>query len=401
MKRSKHLWIQAVFWIMFIIPYFKPASFDYISSFAPLDGLFNAWKLAVYAIIIVQYFFKGKVKVSKILIAIGIYEAILCFSTFANDGDLYTFSLSCMDIISFCMMIEMCVRRNAIWFIKQMLNVLTVLYIINLATLILFPAGYYVSIGIRSVNKLGNWFMGLDNTQISYILPLVCFWTLYATYKEYTLFRKVLFIILFSLFMYITWVASSVFALFVFTMLIIYEEIKSNQKIFNIKTYYIVHIIFFLAIIVFRVQDIFSYLIDDILQKDITFSGRLIIWDNAMNCIKQHPWFGWGHEHIINNYIRIDASHCHNYYLNVLYESGIIGMVAFLAILVIIIKPLMQCKSKYSFIIATSLFAYMFIYQMEVFVNNSTTFFGIITMAYYAPLLARQVDKNGLVREGI
>ena len=62
--------------------------------------------------------------------------------------------------------------------------------------------------------------------------------------------------------------------------------------------------------------------------KDPTFSGRVIIWNEAISLINQQPVIGWGFD-----YLRADESatllwhrHFHNGYLDVTVKGGLIGL---------------------------------------------------------------------------
>ncbi len=56
----------------------------------------------------------------------------------------------------------------------------------------------------------------------------------------------------------------------------------------------LLYIVVFVSIVVFRVQEWFPYLVEKILKKDLTFSGRTGIWDEAFRIIRQHLWLGQG-----------------------------------------------------------------------------------------------------------
>lgn len=77
---------------------------------------------------------------------------------------------------------------------------------------------------------------------------------------------------------------------------------------------------------------------------DALFSGRLQIWQNAINMIKEKPWFGWGVGAFENIYG--DGYYTHNLILEVLVELGCIFGILFLTILIIKIFKLMSSKDR-------------------------------------------------------
>ena len=53
---------------------------------------------------------------------------------------------------------------------------------------------------------------------------------------------------------------------------------------------------YFYGIVLLRLQNIFSFIIQNILGKDLTFTGRTRIWDNAIEFIKARFIIGYGKE---------------------------------------------------------------------------------------------------------
>ena len=59
-------------------------------------------------------------------------------------------------------------------------------------------------------------------------------------------------------------------------------------------TLVIISIVIFVSIVFLRLQEVFSYLIVNILGKDLTFTGRTVIWDYYINEIKNSWVIGYG-----------------------------------------------------------------------------------------------------------
>ena len=75
-------------------------------------------------------------------------------------------------------------------------------------------------------------------------------------------------------------------------------------------------------------QDKFSFLIVGILRKDITFSQRVRIWNNALNAVLKSPWIGYGAMNTSRavSILGYGVNHAHCYYLNTVLYYGIIGL---------------------------------------------------------------------------
>ena len=77
--------------------------------------------------------------------------------------------------------------------------------------------------------------------------------------------------------------------------------------------------------------------------KDLTFSGRTVIWESAIPAIKAKPWIGYGLGGVFTNlavepsrsiitHIGFPIGHAHSSYFQLLLEMGIIGLVLWLMI---------------------------------------------------------------------
>src|SRR5690606_34926810 len=86
-------------------------------------------------------------------------------------------------------------------------------------------------------------------------------------------------------------------------------------------------------------QELFAF--DDVRGVDITPENyavveRLAHWQAALNMARAHPWLGVGFGNYEIAYAdfrlmnwKFPLGHAHNYYLNVLAEAGMIGLIAY------------------------------------------------------------------------
>lgn len=381
-------------WVIYLImfPFVKPAVFDILPNLSAVSDAINTWEMFVCVIILVTYLQNRRI--SKFLIGITIYELILLMTTVINGVLNLEFIHMAIERIGFCMLLEICLKSNVKMCVRRLVNVLSVLYLINLATIVLFPNGMFL-VRHRAFGVFSHeyWFLGLDNGSANYSLPLVYLWTVYSVMEGYSFIKKYAGIILFSLSIYIRWTASSVVAVFAFTVLMIISEFNFASRILSIKSYFVFHICFFVAFVFMRIQNLFKYLIVVMLKKDITFSGRLPIWDNAVKQFLNRPILGWG-VNFTRNYSIIGASHSHNFFLHTLYESGVFGFASFISVILIVTKKLVKSRNKYSYILSAAVFSFLFVYQMEVF-PYMTTFFGLLVIAYHVSLISEAAERKG------
>lgn len=110
----------------------------------------------------------------------------------------------------------------------------------------------------------------------------------------------------------------------VFLILSIIFSKKQLPRWLSVNLVAIYSAIIFLLIYFFNFQENFDFLIVDILNKDITFTGRTYIWDSAISVIKQYPFLGIGESSNLRAYL-YGASHAHQYWLQLLLTGGIVS----------------------------------------------------------------------------
>lgn len=394
--KSAHTVFQLNFplFVILITPFFKPGSLEYI---APLvDTLFEYWLAIVSVVIGFLYLAYGRM--SKMMLAIIAFEATLTLSTILNAGDYYGLVVDIVRTIPFCMLIEIGIKQNPKELIKALAAVLGTECLINSITILAFPNGMYENDSIIGWYHTENYFLAYDNIHIMYLLPFLTNLWLYRTYRKKSAALTAVWMLLFSATVYVTWSATSVVVITVFLIIFLFSEFRLMKKIIELKKYLVLIIAAFVGIILLRRQEFFANFIVDFLGKDLTLSGRTDIWDNALYWFEKHPIFGNGIQTIEVVYRAIGAPHAHNYILQILYQSGIMGLVCFAVILFLLFKPLRHAKGKeYGYILSAALFIYLVLFQVEVYISVMMGFWGSVVMAYnIKPLtegLSRQNDS--------
>lgn len=303
--------------------------------------------------------------------------------------------VSCGSVLTICMIIELGVSENIKALFRALIFDLGILCIINLILVLLFPGGMYTT------SYTEHWLLGYDNVHIVYILPLICFYTLYADARKTSFLRKLLFWGIISASVYITWSATSVVGCTLFFVIIIMNEMNCRPRFMNSYTYLVVTLVVFFSIVIFQFFDIFRVIIVNLLHKDMTFTGRIAIWDLTMYVISRKPVFGYGVMDAMDSMSIINASHAHNYYLQVGYECGVVGLVCFSVILLMTCKKLYDARSsREGFLLSGFLFCFLVMFLDEAYVNI-IPFYGTIVCMYHVKELSQGLSQLPPVRTGI
>ena len=260
---------------------------------------------------------------------------------------------------------------------------LGVLCVANLATVLAFPNGMSGAV---------NYLMGMDNSHSLFFLPLMGLGMIYTTYKRRGLALKLCLLALFSASMYITWSASAVVGASVFIILALAYELKLRFKFCNIGLYYALILVMFLALVIFRAQNIFAFFIENVLKKDLTLTYRTDLWDASLGLIAERPLLGHGMISFAAMTKLIGNINCHSLILQVLFDTGIIGLAVYLVVMGLLIKPLMRRKDHYvCYYLAAALFSLLLVLTVESLVYP-LPFYTICILAYHADELITALD---------
>lgn len=370
MKRSQIL--QKIIYLIILLPFFEV---PYLMENYPISSKIYFVLFIVASIYCLIKVFRKK-SYSKNINYLIIFLFILLASTYLNSKDIS----SCINYISKLLVFSLIVdneinNNNNNNFIKSIILLLTVLIIINLYTILKYPEGLYVT----ASGFYQNWFLGYKNTHILFMFPAILFSFLYS-YKSKGKLTLPSYLILALSFLSTILVNNStgITGLSLILAFIIFKNLFKNYKIFNITTYMITSIIIFLSIVIFKVQNIFSFLIVDILDKDITFTGRIYIWDKALDFISLKPLLGYGN---VNFQYTSTVLSTHNMILGILFNVGIIGLIFLLIFLVKSFKKLwVYRKYEVSSFVSIFFFAYFIMMLMESY--NMKYFIYLLVIPY-------------------
>lgn len=123
--------------------------------------------------------------------------------------------------------------------------------------------------------------------------------------------------------------ATGLIALIVLMVLLLVFRNKPIPKFLEVKYVVIYTILLFIGIFVFHIEKHFDYIITVLLQRDMTFSGRIYIWTAALDVIKNNLLLGIGAYSNYGNFL-LGFKHAHQYWLQNLLSGGVIGTIILL-----------------------------------------------------------------------
>lgn len=233
-----------------------------------------------------------------------------------------------------------------------------ILFWINFCTVILFPGGLYqVTNDANPTDVSRGFFLGHENNAIEYIIPLIGLAMLESSLRKDRLDLHVLVLILASMVVVImTWSANAIVCVSVF--LVFYFVAETPFSRFFRWSYFLgASIAATLLLAVFQLQEKFAWFIVNVLKKNMTLSKRTVIWEKSIPWIVKRPITGYGLELPAERFTRINAvNSCHNYYLDLLYNGGIVLLAIYIAMLVMCVTRISQVTDRRGRAIASTVF---------------------------------------------
>lgn len=306
----------------------------YFTIFTAGGIIFSAIKFASAILILIIYckdIVKHMSKMFNVLLVVLALE--LLFSTLINkDASIQLWAAQIGTVIIQCFFIEALlvhVPGNGIRCFYWYFSLMT---LVNTATIFFFPNAMFP-------NNRGAWvcwFLGEDNTAYFYYIVASTFALLYCNciVKRVTMLAILVWASAF-VFVFHNDIATGIVCQFLWGLLVIGYQFRLFKKMLKARYALYIMLAGFIILVVMR-RMILAPLVAA-LGKDITLSGRTVIWDRTTRLIMRRPVFGYGlcDGNIYANMIRIKGIlMAHDWLLNLGFAGGIAAIVIHIAQLV-------------------------------------------------------------------
>lgn len=323
-KLSMKMNIYYIIFLISIIPFFKPYYFTYTEAPVVNFIYLNALRL-VFITVLFTYIIRGKL--SKFIIMLLIFYFVKAVSTIINNGSVSALITEFYPVLGICLLIELGLQKKPEKLINAFATLLGFLTFVNFIAMIVNPHGYhYIEKRIYFMDQ-GNQLAPL------YILTIVML-ELRNNYfpKKYGKIQLTLTLFICTFMIFYVGSGSNIIAWIPIVFYYIMPFLSRNSLIFNIKSYVILYITLFFSIIYYNIQERYAEVLYRLLGKDITFTGRTLLWDMAIKMIKDRPLLGYG---MADSYNRIFSPRsgqylsAHNQIIQLGIEGGLISILAF------------------------------------------------------------------------
>lgn len=336
--------INRVVVFLFLIPFFKPRSLQYILP--SLDSLYDYLRMIDVVLITMLYVKKVLLKrnAETFLYLLFGCETVFVISTVIHEQNIKGAILDAILAITFCMFIEMETKENYVNFITALYVLLYTLVSINFVVLICYPSG----VAMTEYYSYSMNFWGIDNYMVNLLIFAVAVGLLYQNIKNAIgKWTVPVLILMCATTTIILWSATGVVGFFLYILFMIFICNKSWQKYCSPYFVYLVIWVISGLLVFIRIQTFFSSFIEKVLKKKVNLSGRTEMWDQAIQLIKNNLFLGYGRSrnqgYIIWHH---KLYYTHNGILEILIQGGICALLFAGALYIVSAKCLSQYRAE-------------------------------------------------------
>ena len=313
-----------------LFSFLKPAGFE-LNNMHSVNVIINMFRI-IFSIIIVIKYLKLQKKISIYIMSQFVFFIIWVFIYYIHDDDVFSigvFSISCLVLT---LLTDFCTKISKE---KNLINAYLINYILLLSyNLYYIIVTYGWKIGMQNGIYETFSFLNSDNGTAGYIFPALYLMLVEKSLKisqnkKNMILKSILIIGLSLLNELRMWSATALAGI---VLVLIYIFLIRNMILIKMKWVWVVTVVLNIGITFFRIQYLFSFIIEKVLNKSLTFTGRTKIWDWGMNAFYQNPIIGNGADGVSGKYY-ID-----NLLIQLLYRGGIIFLIAFIVMIYFALK---------------------------------------------------------------
>ena len=324
-------------------------------------------------------------------ICVLIISGMQWISTVLNDGEVNLALLRIASIVSAYLTITVLVKTNPRKGLKVLTFVFATVMLVNLVVIIyLYPSG-----GFRGGGSF--WLFGQKNAIRNIVYPTVTFMLINDRINRIRCSLITALFLIIGLVTFLIVDSKTSLSLYLLMMVLYFGLNFLKLEFLNLQKFIIGYIVLNILVVFVRNFSLVEFFVTQILEKDLTFTNRIYLWDQAIAGIENNFLVGKGLQGLRNVGLNIGknyyVSHAHNALLDVLYKNGIFACVALIIIVYLCCKPIFENNNNMiaslcgiaigSFLIA-GIFGELWSYG----------FYIVLFFSYMLPDLLAQLNKR-------
>lgn len=345
----------------------------------------------IMAIAGVLFLISRKYVSQKFINIFTLYYVILIVITFFSRTDMATINIitSYSKLIVYLMVVDYMFTRLSDRGVKILYKVMFVLVLIDVMSLVLFPRGlmqteYAWNQWTTTYDPV--WFLGRKNNRIFYyiILNILTVWKYNERPGNKNKINVLFIFVIETIAIIIENSSTSIVSMLIMDFAVFLFMVKKRFSKVKVDIYIAIYILFEIILVAGSILFL-KPLVSTIFHKDLTFSGRTIIWQQILLMISQRPFTGWGYvsgenmSDILGSKVFTSA---HNQWLNFLFQGGILLFAIAIILFVVEIIAIKKQKSNKNVFIMTFFLIALFIEMLFEAQFNSLPVNLVIVMLY-------------------
>ena len=329
-----------------LLTFFPPGAITHNAAVGLLLNAIQVYLLVYYAL----YFFKNGLDngINLFSVPLLLYPVVIFISTLIHHTDLYSGTVDLVNFWGLLFFLEYFFKKDIGRLISCLAKFFSVLAIINYMYLII----NHFLLGKSADDSL---FITVSNSISIVLIFSIVICVVNSWQNGKTIDARTIIVILCTAHTEIlVWSGTGLVGYAIALVILIICIIKRNHIWANPYVLTVSALILFFAITIFREQGFLSYIVEDVLQKDLTFTGRTTIWDFYLLRILESPMLGYGSGY--RPYLNLFP---HSGYLNIMIMGGAVNAV-FLSVAVVACFKRMRKEPnrKINVLIISTIFAY-------------------------------------------
>ena len=328
--------------------------------------------------------------------AIILFHAFLIPMTVINDGD-HANALYMLVDNSLVILIFSYYERNIKFIVQSFAFLFSMIVYINLAIMILYPTWMLAGRDVTESFLLGGNYNQMGARFICAIVVSV----LCVQYSKWWVLNTVLLFVVSISTLILVGSMTSTANIIVYGLFCLIPSLKLRKV--AIASLFVVFILF-QVLVVFNGEGIqhneFAvYIIEDVLEKDITFTKRTFLWEGSMKLFSESPIVGYGV--VKMEWYRANLSAMalgpHNFILAMMIHGGIVLLFTYCFICWIAIKRLLENFDSAASYILMGIAVMMFMMTMEVYPMSLVIL--MLSLAYFYKQIRDTFPNNNSIQE--
>lgn len=380
-------WSTALLTALTVVVLLRPTM---VGQLGVVNQVFQAAAIAAFLVLLVRSFVHH-LPISGLFVALAGYRLVLLMPTIANDGDIVAWGYYTAVELALLLLVEAFASKGhaAMYgFIRVVANVLFLYLAANLATVLSAPPSSPMWNNDLSQT---TYFLGIRTRLTDVLIPALLFSHLADRNRGRRIgLRTVLVAVLGVWQLTQLGVATGIVGLIILgAAYAAFRLMPWLRPALSMKSLTVFGVALSLLFVLGRPlqNEVIAGFVTDSLGKSLTLTGRTEIWALALPYLSGSPWWGYGVNHQFGAFVPWTVDRlwqAHNQYLQLAYDSGVIGVAIFVTFLLVAAARFDSASipiSVRSAVIATYA-AFTVMTVSEIYTYNMGVFFLVPFLAY-------------------